>query len=81
MLTKVDKKEGDKGVKERRLQNDHIATKCQRFFMNVASFTARSKKDNSRYSAERNNLRHMAYLASPPVCERTDFIAYFIRIF
>ena len=45
------------------------------FFMNVASFTARSKKDNSRYSAERNNL------ASPPVCERTDFIAYFIRIF
>ena len=73
--------EGNEGVKERRLQNDQEAPKCQRFFMNVASFTARSKKDNSQYSAERNNLRHMAYLASPPVCERTDFIAYFIRIF
>ena len=52
MLTKVDKKkEGDKGVKERRLQNDQDSPKCQRFFMNIASFTARSKKDNSRYSA------------------------------
>ena len=54
--------EGGKGVKERRLQNDHIPPKClvsyvkNDYTVNVASFTARSKKDNSRYSAERHIL-------------------------
>ena len=31
------KKEGNKGVKERRLQNDQLPPKCQRFFMCLAT--------------------------------------------
>ena len=42
MLTNVDKKEGVKGVKERRLQNDQRLPKCQRFFMKDNPYLARA---------------------------------------